>query len=202
MILIKEAKFILSAAERKGFLRPDKPMIAVCGKSNVGKSSFINMLANRNKLARTSCEPGRTRLINYFDFGEFILADLPGYGFARVSKAEKDKWAKMLDDFFARKEDIAHVFALADIRHEPTADDCTMINYLYCEQIPFTVVATKSDKLAKTRVKEGVRKVAAVFKTGEGNVIAVSSLTKKGREEVLGKIENILETAGGEACEE
>lgn len=84
----------------------------------MGKSSFINMLANKNKLARTSGDPGRTRLVNYFDFGEFLLADLPGYGFARVSKAEKDKWAKMLDDFFAEKQNIAHVFALADIRHE------------------------------------------------------------------------------------
>ena len=108
MILIKDAKFVVSAADKKGFLKPDKPMIAVCGKSNVGKSSFINMLANKNKLARTSGDPGRTRLVNYFDFGEFLLADLPGYGFARVSKAEKDKWGKMLDDFFAEKENIAH----------------------------------------------------------------------------------------------
>ena len=131
MILIKDAKFVVSAADKKGFLKPDKPMIAVCGKSNVGKSSFINMLANKNKLARTSGDPGRTRLVNYFDFGEFLLADLPGYGFARVSKAEKDKWAKMLDDFFAEKQNIAHVFALADIRHEPTRDDLVMIDYLY-----------------------------------------------------------------------
>lgn len=101
-MIIREAKFITSAADRKGFVRPDKPMIAVCGKSNVGKSSFINMLANRNKLARTSAEPGRTRLVNYFDFGEFLLADLPGYGFARVSKGEKEKWAHLLDDFLHR----------------------------------------------------------------------------------------------------
>lgn len=189
MILIKDAKFVVSAADKKGFLKPDKPMIAVCGKSNVGKSSFINMLANKNKLARTSGDPGRTRLVNYFDFGEFLLADLPGYGFARVSKAEKDKWGKMLDDFFAEKQNIAHVFALADIRHEPTRDDLTMIDYLYYERIPFTVVATKSDKLAKTRVKDAVRRIAAAFKTGEGNVLPVSAVTKKGKDEVLSLIE-------------
>ena len=195
MIFIKDAKFVVSAADKKGFLKPDKPMIAVCGKSNVGKSSFINMLANKNKLARTSGDPGRTRLVNYFDFGEFLLADLPGYGFARVSKAEKDKWGKMLDDYFAEKENNAHVFALADIRHDPTRDDLTMIDYLYYERIPFTVVATKSDKLAKTRVKDAVRRIAAAFKTGEGNVLPVSAVTKKGKDEVLSLIEKICALA-------
>lgn len=191
-MIIKDAKFILSAADRKGFIRPEKPMIAVCGKSNVGKSSFINALANRKKLAKTSAEPGRTRLVNYFDFGQFVLADLPGYGFARVSKAEKQKWARLLEDFFAEKENIAHVFALADIRHDPTADDITMIEFLYYHRIPFTIVATKADKLPKTRVKEHVRAIASEFKTGEGNVVAFSSETGRGKEDVLSLLDRIL----------
>ncbi len=194
-MVIKEAKFMLSAADRRGFIRPDRPMIAVCGKSNVGKSSFINALANRKKLAKTSAEPGRTRLVNYFDFGAFILADLPGYGFARVSKAEKEKWARLLEDFFAEKENISHVFSLADIRHDPTADDRTMIEFLYYHRIPFTIVATKADKLAKTRVKEHVRNVAAKFKTGEGNVVAFSSETGSGKEEILALLDGIVERA-------
>ena len=127
MIKITNAEFITSVADKNKFLKTDKPVIAVCGKSNVGKSSFINALANRKKLAKVSKEPGRTRLINYFDFGQFILADLPGYGFARVSKEEKLRWARLLDEFFEDKENIAHVFALSDIRHEPTADDMQMI---------------------------------------------------------------------------
>ncbi len=191
-MIIKDAKFMLSAADRKGFIRPEKPMIAVCGKSNVGKSSFINALANRKKLAKTSAEPGRTRLVNYFDFGQFVLADLPGYGFARVSKAEKQKWARLLEDFFAEKENIAHVFALADIRHDPTADDITMIEFLYYHRIPFTIVATKADKLPKTRVKEHVRAIASEFKTGEGNVVAFSSETGRGKEDVLSLLDRIL----------
>lgn len=191
-MVIKEARFVTSASDRKGFVVPDKPLIAVCGKSNVGKSSFINMLAGRAKLARTSAEPGRTRLVNYFDFGEFLLADLPGYGYARVPKGEKLRWAKLLDDFFACGA-VSHVFALADIRHEPTADDKTMIEFLYGTRTPFTVIATKADKLAKTRVKDAARRVAAAFRTGEGNVIAVSSLTKRGREEVLAAVEGICE---------
>lgn len=198
-MIIREAKFITSAADRKGFVRPDKPMIAVCGKSNVGKSSFINMLANRNKLARTSAEPGRTRLVNYFDFGEFLLADLPGYGFARVSKGEKEKWAHLLDDFFAQ-DTISHVFALADIRHDPTADDLLMIQYLYTVRLPFTVIATKADKLAKTRVKDAVRRVAAAFRTGEGNVIAVSNETRRGKDEVLSVLDSVV--AGVQCVEE
>ena len=189
-MIIRDAKFLTSAADRGGFLHPEKPLIAVCGKSNVGKSSFINLLAGRNGLARTSAEPGRTRLINYFDFGPFVLADLPGYGFARVSRAEKEKWARLLDDFFARSE-IAHVFSLADIRHEPTADDKTMVEFLYATRIPFTIIATKADKLAKTRVKEGVRRVASALKTGEGNVIAVSAQTRRGKEEVLAALDGI-----------
>ena len=200
-MIIKEATFLMSAADKKGFLRTEKPVIAVCGKSNVGKSTFINMLANRNKLARTSAEPGRTRLVNYFDFGEFVLADLPGYGYARVSHAEKLKWARLLDDFFA-EGGIAHVFALADIRHDPTADDLTMINFLYATQTPFTVIATKADKLAKTRVKEAVRRVAAAFKTGEGNVIAVSGQTRRGREEVLSALDKIVSVAATPQAEE
>ena len=200
-MIIKEATFLTSAADKKGFLRTEKPVIAVCGKSNVGKSTFIDMLANRNKLARTSAEPGRTRLVNYFDFGEFVLADLPGYGYARVSHAEKLKWARLLDDFFA-EGGIAHVFALADIRHDPTADDLTMINFLYATQTPFTVIATKADKLAKTRVKEAVRRVAAAFKTGEGNVIAVSGQTRRGREEVLSALDKIVSVAAMPQAEE
>ena len=96
---IKNATFITSVADSGKFYKTNKPIIAVAGKSNVGKSSVINMLAGNGKLARTSVTPGRTRLINYFDFGEFVLADLPGYGFAKVSKSEKDKWGKLMDDF-------------------------------------------------------------------------------------------------------
>ena len=99
---ITKAEFITSAAGKEQFISPSKPIIAVCGRSNVGKSSFINMLAGNKKLARVSGQPGRTRLINYFDFGAFLLADLPGYGYARVSVSEKKNWARLLDAFFAR----------------------------------------------------------------------------------------------------
>lgn len=192
MLKITNAEFITSAASKAQFIDSEKPIIAVCGKSNVGKSSFINMLANRKKLAKVSKEPGRTRLVNYFDFGEFILADLPGYGFARVSKEEKLKWARLLDDFFAQKEKIAHVFSLADIRHDPTTDDKQMIEYLYYYLVPFTVVATKADKVSKAAAAKSKQNIAATYKCGAGNVIATSAETRQGLEEVLEVIERVL----------
>ena len=198
-LVIKNATFITSAATASQFITPTKPMIAVCGKSNVGKSSFINMLANQKKLAKTSSEPGRTRLVNYFDFGEFILADLPGYGFAKVSKVEKAKWAKTLDQFFSRKDELLHVFMLADSRHDPTADDVQMIEFLTYKIIPFTVVLTKADKLSKMKIKEHKRAMAADLYLGEGNLLATSAETGYGKEDVLRKIKHLLDLhAAGE----
>ena len=194
---IANARFLTSAADKRRFLEPQKPIIAVCGKSNVGKSSFINMLANNKKLARVSKEPGRTRLVNYFDFGEFILADLPGYGFARVGKAEKEKWGKLMEDFFARTK-ILHVFSLADIRHDPTADDLQMAEYLTFYAIPFTVVATKADKISKAAAARSRLNIAAEFKCGKDNVVCASSQTRQGLEDILKIIETRLEAGYGE----
>ena len=192
-LVIKNATFITSAATASQFITPDKPMIAVCGKSNVGKSSFINMLANRKKLAKTSSEPGRTRLVNYFDFGEFILADLPGYGFARVSKGEKEKWAKTLDQFFKNKENISHVFMLVDSRHDPTEDDVQMIEFLHYHTIPFTVTLTKADKLSRMKLKEHIKAIAADLYLTPNNMLATSSETGYGKTDVLNKIHSVIE---------
>ena len=194
-LVIKNATFITSAATASQFITPDKPMIAVCGKSNVGKSSFINMLANRKKLAKTSSEPGRTRLVNYFDFGEFILADLPGYGFARVSKGEKEKWAKTLSSFFADKEKIAHVFMLVDSRHDPTEDDVQMIEFLHYHTIPFTIVLTKADKLSKMKLKEHIKAIAADLYLAPANLIATSAETGYGKIDVLNKLRIVIDLA-------
>lgn len=190
---ITKAEFITSVADKSKFLTTQKPVIAVCGKSNVGKSSFINALANQKKLAKVSKEPGRTRLINYFDFGEFVIADLPGYGYARVSKEEKLKWSKLLEAFFADKTNATHVFALADIRHEPTADDKQMLEFLYYNLIPFTVIATKADKLSRSAVLKSVKSIAAAYKCGEGDIIPVSSQTKTGFERVFERLDMICE---------
>ncbi|HIZ73563.1 MAG TPA: ribosome biogenesis GTP-binding protein YihA/YsxC [Candidatus Gallimonas intestinavium] len=189
---IKEAKFLKSAAEVGGFLRPERPMIAVCGRSNAGKSSLINLLANRKNLAKTSSAPGRTRLVNYFDFGAFWLADLPGYGYAAVSRDEKARWGKTLDAFFAKKEDIRHVFLLIDIRRDPSGDDLQLVDFLNYHIIPFSVIATKSDKLSRMKTKERKRAIANAFGLGEANVSVVSSVTGDWKEEILSRIEALL----------
>ena len=187
-MIIRDAQFITSVAHENNFLKSDRPIVAVAGKSNVGKSSFINMLANRKKLAKTSNTPGRTRLVNYFDFGPFILADLPGYGFARVSKEEQRRWGRLMERFFERTE-IAHVFS---IRHDPTAEDLQMIAYLYHYALPFSIVCTKADKLGKSKVKPRTAEIAARVKVGVGDIIATSAETAYGRDAVLSRLDGIL----------
>ena len=192
-MIIKKASFITSAAGAKDMIVSELPQVAVVGKSNVGKSSFINYLANDGKLARTSKEPGRTRLINYFLFNEdFILTDLPGYGFASVSRDEKKKWAATIEDYLDNEENLRLVCFLVDIRHDPTEDDKIMYNYLFKRAVPFIIVATKSDKIAKSKVKNQLRHLASVLKVGMDNILPVSSQNKTGKEEVLEKIEKIV----------
>ncbi len=190
-MVIKKSEFITSVARAGDFLTSEKPIIAIAGKSNVGKSSFINALAGKNKLAKTSNTPGRTRLINYFDFGEFILADLPGYGFADVSKTEKQKWGKLMEDFFAFTE-IKHVFSLIDIRHKPTKDDMQMITYLYAYSLPFTLIATKADKLGKSKIKPAVVDLASFIKVGTSDILPVSNDTKYGFNAVYDRLDKVL----------
>ena len=187
----RTAKFITSAASADGFYSDGRPMVAVSGRSNVGKSSLINMLAGNSKLAKTSVTPGRTRLVNYFDFGAFVLADLPGYGFAKVPKEEKAKWARLLEEFFATQK-IALSLALVDIRHEPTADDRQMVNYLYHYAIPFVAVATKADKLPKTKIKPQLMEIAAELKLGIDNIICSSAEKGIGKKEIFAAIEQAI----------
>ncbi len=188
---IKDAVFITSVASADKFLKTDKPIIAVAGKSNVGKSSLINMLANKKKLAKTSTTPGRTRLINYFDFGDFILADLPGYGFAKVSKEEKQKWGQLLESFLST-QDIKLLLSLVDIRHDPTNDDKMMINYLYHYVVPFSLVATKADKLPKTKIKPRIKEIATELKVGIADITPTSAEKGIGRQELLDIIEKTI----------
>lgn len=190
---VTKAEFITSVASCDKFYKTDKPIIAVAGKSNVGKSSLINMLAGRKKLAKTSVTPGRTRLINYFDFGEFVLADLPGYGYAKVSKEEKKKWATLLETFLATQK-ITLLISLVDIRHKPTEDDKIMVNYLYHYAIPFVLVATKSDKLGKTKIKPALKDISAELRVGIDDITASSSQTGMGKDTILGLIETAITT--------
>ena len=127
----------------------DLPEIAFAGRSNVGKSSMINKLFNRRQLARVSAVPGKTATINFFRCGGIRFVDLPGYGYAKVSKGEKRRWSELIGGYFAQDRQLQLVFQLVDMRHPPTADDLTMVNFLIDQQLPFVVVLTKADKLSQ-----------------------------------------------------
>lgn len=198
MFSIKKAAYVKGAATYGQCIVSDLPQIAVAGKSNVGKSSLINYLVGDGKLARTSKLPGRTRLINYFlineeSENEFLLADLPGYGFANVSDEEKLKWADLLEKYLAKEKMLKHVFFLVDIRHDPTKDDVVMYNYLFKNNVPYTIIATKADKVSKSQVKNRCRAIANFLKVGESNIIPVSALNKTGKELVFDRIDKVLD---------
>ncbi len=145
-------------------LRPDdRPDVVFSGRSNVGKSSLINKLCNRKSLARVSSKPGKTATINFFDGRDFNLVDLPGYGYAKVSKAEKLRWAELVEGYFAAGRDIALVVQIIDMRHKPTADDMDMIRFLYDSGIPFIIVMTKSDKLNKSEYQAQLEQISAMM---------------------------------------
>ena len=171
----------------------DRVEIAFAGKSNVGKSSLINAMINRKSLARTSAQPGKTQTINFYNVeSELYFVDLPGYGYAKVSHSEKERWAVLIDDYLALEKNIRLVIFLVDIRHDPTQDDMVMYNFLFKMGLPFCVVATKSDKLSKSQIRVQLRRIANIFKLGEDNILPVSNEKKTGMEEVKQKIQQAL----------
>ncbi|MDD6051548.1 MAG: ribosome biogenesis GTP-binding protein YihA/YsxC [Clostridiales bacterium] len=190
---IKQAEFITSMASYGDFAGRGLPQIAVAGKSNVGKSSLINKLCNRNKLARTSATPGKTRLINVFELNRaFHLIDLPGYGFAKVDKQEKARWGKMMQDYFETADELRHVFCLVDIRHEPTEDDKQMNAFLRQMGIPFTVIATKADKVSRGARQKQLAPICRALLVQPWEVICWSSEDGTGREQVQKILDDIL----------
>ena len=166
--------------------------MAFAGKSNVGKSSMINKLTNRSKLARTSATPGKTRLINVYQInGEINFIDLPGYGFAKVSKEEKLSWGRMMQNYFATTRDLCHVFHLVDIRHEPSAEDREMNLFLRQADIPFTVVATKADKISRGARLKHIAPICRALAVQPWQVLVFSSEDGTGRDELLERIEAV-----------
>ncbi|MGI6150742.1 MAG: ribosome biogenesis GTP-binding protein YihA/YsxC [Christensenellales bacterium] len=193
MLRIKKAEFVTSCS--LGSALPElggAAQIAMVGKSNVGKSSFINAVCNNSKLARTSSTPGKTRLINFFSIngGEFYLVDLPGYGFAKAPKTEQGKWAELMEGYL-RSGHVSHLFLLLDSRHEPTVADRQMLVWMQYYNIPYTIIATKVDKLPKTRRKAAAASVSKAI-GALGPAIAFSAAEKLGIDDVLNRIEQIV----------
>ena len=191
---IKSAEFITSMASYGNFQGKGLKQIAIAGKSNVGKSSLINCLCRRNKLARTSATPGKTRLLNVFLLNnEFHLIDLPGYGFAKVDKQEKARWGKMVQDYFEQADELLHVFCLVDIRHEPTEDDKNMNLFLRQMGIPFTVIATKADKISRGARQKQLAPICRALLVQPWEIICWSSEDGTGRDQLLSHIDQLLQ---------
>lgn len=185
---ITSAEFVYSAFESAHWRHDGRPEIAFLGRSNVGKSSLINSLLQRKGLARTSNTPGRTQSINFFLINEqFYFADLPGYGYARVSKTMRSDWGVMAEEYLAERDELALCVQLVDSRHPPTALDLQLNEWLIHHNKPHLVVATKSDKLSNNELQRTLANARKVLK--DANIIAYSSVTGRGRDEVLTELD-------------
>lgn len=190
---IKRAEFITSLTGGQHIPDGELPQIAVVGKSNVGKSSLINCLCNQNKLARVSGEPGKTRLINLYRINDaFYLVDLPGYGYARVSRGMQEDWGRMMDSYFAGTQSLLHILHLVDMRHEPGANDVQMQAWIQHNGVPCTVVATKCDKLSRAQQQKAALVLCRTLGVQPWDVQPFSSVTRAGREELLARVGQVL----------
>ena len=186
-INFQQAEFIRSATAPKDFPRDGLPQVAFAGRSNVGKSSVINRLLGRKNFARVGAAPGKTVHINYFLIDKtFYLVDLPGYGYAKVSKAERDRWGRLMEDYFADRELMTFGAMIVDARHKPTADDCTMAQWYRDAGCPFVVVANKLDKLKKREIESNLLTIRETLELDESvKLIPFSAEKGEGKQKLL-----------------
>ena len=196
-MVVKTSSFHTSVVNSDGILNLEMPEFAFVGRSNVGKSSLINAIAGKNKLAKTSSTPGYTKFVNYFIFNEkenpFSLVDLPGYGFSKTGKQNMLLWSDLITAYFERSQNLKCVFVLVDSRIEPTEKDLQMIKYLYAKNIPFKVVASKTDKLSKAQLSKNLKIIASALKITTNNIICVSAEKKENINLILETIEKFMD---------
>ena len=184
------AKFIKSASKKDEFIVDDLSQIAIVGRSNVGKSSLINLLTNNSKMAKTSSTPGRTRLVNYFNINnKFYLVDLPGYGYHKASKSIANAWDAVMNDYFSDNEKLKLVFVLLDCRVGATDLDKQMLDYLAEHEIPAIIIMTKADKISRSEMGISMSKISKEIRFNKDLIIATSALKKQGVE----RIENLID---------
>ena len=182
------------AVRKSQYPEDSKNEFLLVGRSNVGKSSFINTLIGRKNFARTSSTPGKTQTLNFYLINDnFYLVDVPGYGYAKVSKKLKSKFGMIIEDYLEGRNNLKHVFMLVDFRHKPTSDDIMMYDFLKYYNIPLTIIATKADKVKKNSFIKNKKLITDTFNISEDELILFSTVTKIGKQEVLNKIETMLE---------
>lgn len=191
---VKQAEFIKSAAKQKDYPPPGLPEVAFVGRSNVGKSSLINVLAGRKGLVRTSSTPGRTQLINFFDINAVLtLVDLPGYGYAKAPPELRKQWGPMIEAYLASRESLKAVVLILDIRRVPSDGDLQMLRWLEMYNIPPIIVVTKCDKLSKNEAAKQKSIIADAIKRDKGMLLPFSALSRDGRDGIWSEIRRILE---------
>lgn len=192
---INSVELVVSAVRRSQYPTDNKPEFLLVGRSNVGKSSFINTIIGRKNYARTSSNPGKTQTINFYLVNDqFYLVDAPGYGFANLSKKNKKKFGLMMEDYLTTRKNLKQVFMLIDFRHKPTSDDLMMYDYLKHYNIPVTIVATKIDKVGITNHQKYRNAILDELELVVGNdFVMFSSVTKKGKDEIRSKLEILSE---------
>lgn len=195
LMKIKEAEFVISAMRISQYPEDDLPEFMLVGRSNVGKSSFINMLVGNKKLARISSTPGKTRNLNFYLINkEFYFVDVPGYGYAQVSKKEQKKFGLMIEEYLENRKNLLRTYMLVDLRHKPTDDDVLMYNYLKYYSIPVTIIATKSDKVSTNKREKAARVIKETLKLqDDDSFIVVSNNTKEGKTKVLSELKSLVE---------
>ncbi|HEX3010604.1 MAG TPA: ribosome biogenesis GTP-binding protein YihA/YsxC [Syntrophomonadaceae bacterium] len=195
MLKIKKAEFTGCYVDMNSLPPGEAKEVAIVGRSNVGKSSLINRLTNRRNLAKSSSTPGKTRTINYYYInGSFYLVDLPGFGYARVSKAEQAKWGKMIELYMKERQQLCGVIQLVDIRHPPTRNDMLMRDWLSHLAIPYMVVATKADKLSRGACLKSIVQIRKAFEMKPGEEpIAFSAVSGQGVDEICLALQEIIE---------
>lgn len=190
---INDVELFISAVRRSQYPTEGKPEFLLVGRSNVGKSSFINTIVNRKNLARVSATPGKTQTLNFYEVNkELYLVDVPGYGYALQGREQQKKFGMMIEEYLAKRDELKRVFMLIDFRHKPTEDDVLMYNFLKYYHIPVTIVATKVDKVKSSLKDANYKAITDTLDLVVGDdIVLFSSVTKLGREEILSRIENL-----------
>lgn len=185
---VNEAELIISAVGPQQYPQDALPEIALAGRSNVGKSSFINKMIQRKKLARTSSTPGKTQTLNFYKLNQsFIFVDVPGYGYAKVSKSERNKWGQFIEEYLSTREPLRVVCQLIDIRHKPTKDDQAMYTWLRHLERPVVIIATKSDKISKGKIQKHIKDIRDTLQMPiEAPILPFSSETAQGKDKIWG----------------
>lgn len=191
---ITDVNLDVQAVRRSQYPETDLPEFMLVGRSNVGKSSFINTLVNRKNIAYISGKPGKTQTLNFYQVNNsFYLVDVPGYGYAAVNKKTQEKFGKMIEEYLEKRNELIRVFLLVDFRHKPTEDDKLMYNFLKYYNIPVTIIATKADKVGASKLEKNKKLLLDTLDLVVGDdLILFSSITKLGRDEVLKKIEDLV----------